>query len=267
MKTLRILSAALMTVFFLNTSQAQVETDEEDTPVQDTLQTVSLNYEGFTPKWQQDRVVSSPSQRGFHIGIRYQPTFSDIDVATAGGGTVRAGGEIAHGWGVSLNYYFSNHWGTHLEFMNTRHEYTFNDGGRESRVNINYVTMPLLVSWNTDLGRVVNFNVTAGPYLGINTGAGIETSGEDTGEGTAAGTLTGVIHVRPTDIGAAYGAGFDFGFGETRWLHLRIGYRGTAGLIELSDNQANITEDQFNVIISRSKMVTNGAYLGLMFRL
>jgi hypothetical protein len=269
MKTLKIISAFIVAMIFTNMTMAQVDTD---TTTVDTMSTASLINKSFESGLGEE--ISSPIQdrnienvAGFRIGARYQPTFSRFNFGTAGNEEVRVSGEVAHGWGISLNHYFTNFFGVHLELMNTRTEYNFRDGQREQRVNINYLTVPLLASYNTNLGRTVNWNLTAGPYLGINTGASVTTTGEDTGDGTTAGSATGVIHVRPTDIGVAYGTGLDFGFGQSKWMHLRVGYRGTAGLVELSDNTAQVTEDQFNLVVSRSRMITNGVYLGLMFKL
>jgi hypothetical protein len=269
MKTLKIISAFIVAMIFTNLTMAQVETDA-DTATVDTMSTASLiNYE---LKSGLGEAVKSPLQEttipsvsGFHLGVRYSPIFSNVEFATDEG-TVQAAGEISHGYGITLNYYFSNFFGMHLELNNTRMEYVFNNGQRETRVNLNYINIPLLASYNTNLGRTVNWNITAGPYLGINTGAGVNTTG-DTDNGTTTGSATAVIHVRPADIGLAYGTGLDFGIGETQWMHVRVGYRGTAGLIELSDNRANVDPDQYNVVISRSRMVTNGAYIGLMFKL
>lgn len=270
MKTLKIISAFIVAVIFSNLTMAQVET-ESDTATVDTMNTASLfsqqfdsglGDEAFTSPIQETTI---PSVSGFHIGAKYLPVFSDLDIAT-GRGTVTADGRVAHGFGIDFNYYFTNFFGMHLEVNNTRFEYTFNDGDRETRVNLDYINVPLLASYNTNLGRTINWNIAAGPYIGINTGAGVETTGGST-NGTTTGTATAVIHVRPADIGLAYGTGFDVGIGETQWMHIRIGYRGTAGLVELANNRAEVSEDEFNVVISRSRMMTNGAYLGVMFKL
>jgi hypothetical protein len=267
MKTLKIISAFIAAMVFTNLTMAQVDT-EPDTTTVDTMKTASLfhiNYssglEERPPSIIQETVI--PSVSGFHIGARYMPTFSELDFA-ANNGEVRAEGEINHGFGISFNYYFSNFFGTHLEINNTNFEYMFNDGERETRVNINYINIPLMASYNTNLGRRVNWNLTGGPYLGVNTGANLEV--QDNGQ-NGTGTATGVIHVKPADIGVAYGTGLDFGFGQTQWLHLRVGYRGTAGLIELADSDATVQQDQYNIVISKSRLVTNGAYIGIMFKL
>ncbi|MBA3899221.1 MAG: PorT family protein [Bacteroidetes bacterium] len=271
MKTLKIISAFIVAMFFTNLTMAQVEDTETDTTTVDAMSTASLfdkNYSsGLGDKISsplQETVI--PSITGFHIGLRYMPTFSDLDFAVENG-EVEAGGELNHGFGLSLNYYFTNFFGTHLEINYTGFEYTFRDGDQETRVNINYINIPLLASYNTNLGRRVNWNLHAGPYLGINTGANLTTEDVGTTNGTTTGTTTGVIHVRPADIGVAYGTGLDFGFGQTQWFHIRVGYRGSAGLIELSDNDATIDNDQFNVVLTRSRLITNGAYIGVMFKL
>ena len=268
MKTLRIISSVLMVMFFTNIAMAQVETNE-DTSGMAISKASSLstpeskpNIEGTAIQDDDDR--DAPSQSGFHLGFRYQPTFGKLNFRTEGDETITANFDVAHGFGGSLNFYFNNWVGTHLEVMGMRQAYEFEDGQSRRRVDLSYINVPLMFSFNTNYGKPVNFNVAVGPYFGVNTGARTEVT-NDNGNGGI--TTQAVVEVNPVDIGIGYGAGFDFGFGETRWLHLNIGFRGTEGLIDIGETDIAIREDQFQLVAGRSRMQTYAAYVGLMFKL
>jgi hypothetical protein len=269
MKTLRFIAIPILSLSFMSAS-AQMEAGQ-DTLQADSLRifkTVSnnthLSFNKFNNENQDTvRLRRHPSQRGFHLGFRYQPSFSEMNFRTEAGDAVEAQFEISHGWGGSINYFFSNWVGMHLELMGSRQQYNFTENERDRSVSLSYVTIPLLLSLNTNYGAPVNLNITGGPYFGLNTGARVETTGETNGTTQA----EAVAIIRPLDVGAAYGAGLDFGFGRNRWIHLNIGYRGTYGLIDINDVKAEASGDQFQIIAPRARTRTNGAYVGLMFRL
>ncbi|MDQ3191150.1 MAG: PorT family protein [Bacteroidota bacterium] len=264
MKTLRIISTAFLVMLFVNVTRAQVETDEDSVSID--LTKASSEYTAETEPTIQDPALAvreTPSQRGFHIGARYQPTFGKLDFRTEGEETVTADFEVAHGWAGSLNYYFSNYVGMHLEVNGMRQAYEFADDTRTRRVDLSYINIPLLLSLNTNYGRSVNLNITGGPYFGLNTGASATV--DDNGNG--ASTAQAMVDVNPLDIGLAYGAGIDFGIGQTRWLHINVGFRGTQGLLDVGKTETTVGQDQFQIVGERSRMNTYGAYVGLMFRL
>lgn len=256
MKTIRIISAVLLVMLFTNVTRAQVETDENTVDTDLTKSSTTQDPEVV--------VRETPSQRGFHIGARYQPTFGQLDFRTEGNETIRANFEVAHGFGGSLNYYFSNYVGTHLEVNATRQAYQFEDAQRIRRVDLSYINVPLLLSLNTNYGKPVNFNITGGPYFGLNTGASTDVV---VNNGNTTGTGVAVVNVNPLDIGIAYGAGIDFGIGETRWMHINLGFRGTQGIIDIGETQTTQTQNQFQIVAGKSRMKTYGAYIGLMLRL
>ncbi|HET6245051.1 MAG: PorT family protein [Bacteroidetes bacterium] len=264
MKTIRIISALLLVMLFTNITRAQqVEKDETSTNVNLT-KTSTFNPEISSDIQDPTYVVrETPSQRGFHLGAKYQPSLGRLDFRMENEQTISAKYDIAHGFGGSLNYYFNNYFGTHFEVNVMRQAYEFTDDARTRRVDLSYINVPILISFNTNYGRPVNLNVTAGPYIGINTGA----STDVTGNGNGPTTAVAVVEVNPLDVGIAYGAGVDFGIGQTKWLHINLGFRGTQGILDVGATDITVNQDQFQVVAENSRMQTYGMYIGLMVKL
>jgi hypothetical protein len=258
MKTIRLITVVFVAMAIFNSALAKEKTEEVFTG---NLKNLSIEYKEFKPTFQRP-MTDAHDQTGFHIGIRYQPIFGDMNINTMEGNTVVASMEASHGFAVSFNYYFNNWVGTHLEIMWARQTYSSVREGIATDVNLSYLSFPLMASLNTNYGRKVNLNIAAGPYLGINLDADATIAG--TGEGTA---TTAVVNVGPLDMGIAYGGGVDVGFGATNGIHLRAGYRGTTGLLDLQETGVETGENEVALIVAGSKMQTHGFYLGLMFRL
>jgi hypothetical protein len=254
MKTIKVILSLFMTIAFVASASAQLKADRT---FDSDLSSLSIEYKGFNPSFQ-DRMTDAPDQTGFHIGARYQPVFGNINVNTHGGNTVTASMQASHGFAVSLNYYFSNYFGTHLEAMWSRQDYGFDEG----TLSLTYLTFPLLASLNTNYGRRVNFNIAAGPYFGMNVGA--DASFNQTGDQA---TATAAADVNAVDLGVAYGGGVDFGFGPNNGVHLRLGYRGTSGLLDIAASGVQTDENTVSVVARDSRMQTHGFYVGVMFKL
>jgi hypothetical protein len=255
MKTIKIIMAAFVAMVFINSSFAQ---GDNDSLVADIGAKYKIEYDGFSPTMQ-ERVTDAPDQTGFHIGVRYQPIFGSLGIEGHGGKAVTARMQASHGFALSLNYYFNNWIGSHLEMMWAQQTYAHDD----AEVTLSYLTFPVMASLNTNFGKRINLNIAAGPYLGFNIGADadVRTTGDD--ETTA----TAVANVNPLDVGVAYGGGVDFGFGPENGIKLRVGYRGTTGLLDLQDSGFEAQDNQVTVIAAGSRMQTHGFYLGLMFKL
>jgi hypothetical protein len=248
MKTLKLIAAAVLAFAFLGTANANNPGKGKNA--------YSLGANELNEALQ----ANVPDQTGFHIGIRYQPVFGNLDVNTAGGNQVSASMQASHGFALSLNYYFNNWIGTHLEAMYARHTYEYDDAGATRRVNMSYLSFPVMASLNTNFGRGINFNIAAGPYLGVSLGA-------DTDVDANGGQAEATVNVNTFDFGVAYGGGLDFAFGVNHGVHIRVGYRGTTGLIDLADSGVQTGGNQVTVIAEGSRIQTHGAYLGLMFKL
>lgn len=192
------------------------------------------------------------------FGLRFMPTFSKFNIQTSDGGIVKGEGRFGVGFGAVLGYNFSRYVGIQGEAIYSTYSQQYREREITRTVKLHYVNIPLLLSLNTGKSKAVNFNVVAGPQIGINVGSKLITSG-DNGSGSQ-----GVLAVKKGDLGFAYGAGLDFGLNPKRNIRLGVGYRGVVGLLDISDNSNTIVTNSFYVL-ERSRLKVDALYLGLSF--
>lgn len=190
------------------------------------------------------------------FGIRFMPTLSSMEMKTSAGGTVTGQVALGFGFGGFLGFYFSDYAGAQGELIYSSVNQKYMDQEVERKINLQYINIPLLVSLNTGKVKQVNFNIVAGPQIGINVGSNVFSSGFD--------TTNAVISVRAADLGFAYGAGFDFGINETRTFRVGIGYRGVLGLFDISNTSQSLATNSF-YIIDRTHLKTHSVYIGISY--
>ena len=164
---------------------------------------------------------------------------------------------LGFGFGALLGFNFSNHFGVQGEVIYSSLAQKYTERELERRVKLKYVNIPLLLSLNTGKTNPVNFNIVAGPQLGIRVGSSLITSGDNGIDNPNA-----VLSAKKGDIGFAFGAGIDFGLNTARTIRLAMGYRGVRGLLDISDNSKTITTDSY-YLLDRSHVKTNAIYVGL----
>ncbi len=201
--------------------------------------------------------LKTEAQKKAEFGVRFMPTFTAFDVESSSGGTVEGEVTLGYGGGAFFGFNFNNYIGVQAEVIYTSTSQTFKDNANELKVDLKYVSIPLLLSLNTGKHKTVNFNIVGGPQLGLNAGSKINSSSND---GT--GTVTTEVTLKKGDIGFAYGAGIDVGLNTAKTLRLGIGYRGVYGLIDISDDSKNNTTNNYYVL-DRSHIVSNSAYVGI----
>jgi opacity protein-like surface antigen len=202
-----------------------------------------------------------PTFHGGEFGIRYMPTFSVFRLTNPSGGTVKGEFVMGHGFGAFIGAN-SKHVGVQLEAIYTSSGQRFEDNGRETEVNVNYLSVPLLLTLNTDKSKPVNFNIAFGPQVGFNAGASVTTSG--TSNEVNGTVIEPVIAVKKSDFGFAYGAGLEFALNDPRTVRLNFGFRGVYGLIDIRDNSQTVTTNQY-VVLDRTNTQAYAGYLGLSF--
>lgn len=200
--------------------------------------------------------LQSKAQSGV-IGIRFMPTFSQMDLRTSSGGTVEGEATLGYGVGIQLGYHWSDYFGIQGELMYTSTSQKYKEDDVERRVELKYLNVPLLFSLNTGKSKMVNFNVVLGPQIGFNVGAKVVETGADT-------TSMAVISVKAGDLGVAYGAGIDFAFNEAHKWRIGIGYRGVRGLFDISDNSQSSSTNSFYVI-DKAHLKTHAGYIGISY--
>jgi hypothetical protein len=193
------------------------------------------------------------------IGFRYMPTFSSSSFQTAAGGSIK--GEVTLGYGVGgfLAFNFNNHVGLQAEVIYNSISQKYKESDFERKINLKYFNIPLLLSINTGKDKVVNFNIVAGPQLGLSVGSSITNPGN-----TGIDSVRAVLAVKKGDLGLAYGAGLDFALNAAHTFRLGIGYRGVVGLFDISDNSATLSNKSY-FILGKTHINTNSVYAGLSF--
>jgi opacity protein-like surface antigen len=209
-----------------------------------------------------DDTESAPasSDSRFLIGFRFMPTISSFDVHKVDANTIETSSVVSYGYGGLIGFTVSDNVAFQGEFIYSTYAQKFKDASGEGRVELSYINIPLMLVLNTNYNAPVNLNIAIGPQIGINTGSKLEAG--SAGNGTD--TIHAVLSVKPADVGFAYGAGLDFGFGPDLTTRLSIGFRGVYGLVDISDNSQSLTTDEFYVL-DRSHMKTYSAYIGLTF--
>jgi hypothetical protein len=193
------------------------------------------------------------------IGFRFMPTFSSFRMVNSNGGVVKGDLTLSYGGGLMIAHNFNKNVGLQGEIIYNNYSQRFKDNELEHIIHINYINIPLMLSLNTDKKMPVNFNVVLGPQLGLNVGSKMETSGNSNAD-----TVHAVLAVKQSDLGFAYGAGFDFALNKPRSIRLDIGFRGVLGLIDVSDHNQNKTTDSY-LILDRTHIEAYSAYIGLTF--
>jgi hypothetical protein len=200
--------------------------------------------------------TSKASAQKVELGVRFMPTFSSFEITTPGTGRVKSDFSAGLGFGGFLGYNFTDNIGVQAEVIYSKISQKYSEENVERKINLKYVNIPLLLSLNTGKSRMINFNVVAGPQIGISVGSNLSGVGSDS-------TLA-VLSVKKGDLGVAYGAGLDFGLNAAHTIRLGLGFRGVLGLIDISgDNKTNTTNSYY--LLDRSKIKSYSGYVGLSF--
>jgi hypothetical protein len=192
-----------------------------------------------------------------YIGGRVLATLSYFRIQNTNGDDISATTDATYGGGGLLGVNFGRNVGMQLEVLYSPIAQKYSDQGISRTVHITYLNIPLLLMLNSDVTKPVNFNICGGPQLGINTGSKVESNHI---EGSDETQVDAVLKVKASDIGIAFGAGFDFNIANA--ITLNIGYRGVYGLLDISDNSGTTTTNQY-YILNRSQVQTHSAYAGL----
>lgn len=193
------------------------------------------------------------------VGLRFMPTFTNLEFQTSDGGTVSGEATLGFGFGLMAGYNFSEHVGVQGELIYSSITQKYKDRDVERTFNAKYVNVPLLLSLNTGKSRMVNLNVVAGPQVGFNVGSGLTYSNVvDTNSSEP------VLSVKKGDVGFAYGAGVDVGLNPERTLRLSLGYRAVIGLLDISNNNTSTSTNSYYVL-DRAYLKTKVAYIGASY--
>jgi len=203
--------------------------------------------------------AQAQSESGAYIGVNFMPTITSFEVRQIDNGTAKAKFVLGYGFGGQFGYNFNPHFATQVEGIYSTLSQKYTDRAEERVIKLSYVHFPILLRYNTDITKPVNFNIVAGPQFGLNVGSSL--SG---GDGGATDTVQAVLAVKPADFGVAYGAGFNFGLGPNANPKINLGFRGVYGVLDISDRSQTTTTNQF-YILDRSHVKTYAGVLGLTY--
>ena len=188
------------------------------------------------------------------FGVRAMPTVSNFELHNASGGVIEGEATVGFGIGAFLGFNFSDHIGLQVEAIYNTYSQKYTEADNDYRVDLKYVNIPLLLSYNTNKAAAVNLNIVAGPQIGISVGSDIFNGNNDPNNDA-------VLSVKNGDLGLAYGAGLDFGLNAAKTFRLGLGFRGVLGLFDISDNSQSIATENYYVL-DRTNVKTYSAYLG-----
>lgn len=188
------------------------------------------------------------------FGIRAMPTVSNFEIQNSSGGVIEAEATVGFGIGAFLGFNFTDHFALQVEAIYNTYSQKYTEADNEYQVDLKYVNIPLLLSYNTNKAEAVNFNIVAGPQIGISVGSDIFNSNNDPDDDA-------VLSVKNGDLGLAYGAGLDFGLNAAKTFRLGLGFRGVLGLFDISDDSQSIATENYYVL-DRTNVKTYSAYLG-----
>ncbi len=197
------------------------------------------------------------SYKKAEFGFRLMPTMTSLEVNNSSGGAVSGETLLGLSARALIGFSLTKHIAIQSEVMYSSFGHKSFDSEVERKINLRYVSIPLLFSVNTGKANFINLNAVAGPQLGINVGSDLTTSGSN---GTT--EKQPVLSVSKNDFGLAYGAGIDFALNKQHNVRLDLGYRGLLGLMDISDNSQTISPDSY-YILPKSRINTQSVYIGL----
>jgi len=205
-------------------------------------------------------LLSTPTKlfsQNVEFGVRLMPTVSSFKMKSSSGGSIKGEATLGFGVGALLGFKLSDHASLHVEAIYNSLNQNFEDQVESRKINLRYFNIPLLFSLHTGKLKTVNFNVVAGPQLGISAGSSITTSENNNPDANEP-----ILSVKNGDLGFAYGAGVDIALDSDKKIRLGIGYRGVMGLIDISDQSNTIITDSY-YILEKTTIKTHSVYVGL----
>lgn len=252
---------ALSLCFVLPSLDAFCQEQKTTTTTTTTTTEQTVGGEAQMPKEQKE--TSQPSTtstwKGVHAGVIGQATFTNVKIKSENS-SISTSYVVGYGAGGFLGYFFNPNVEVRVEALYSALAQEITVDGVKNTLNLSYMNFPLLAGLHTSYNKPVSFNVMFGPQIGINTSSSLDVEGNSDID-----TVNATINIKPADIGLAYGAGIDFGFGPERLLHLNLGFRGVYGIIDISEDSKNSTTSSY-YLLDRSKIKTYSAYAGLSYK-
>lgn len=225
---------------------------------------VNISDTNQKPVTEELQESTDPAFRNGIFGVRFMPTVSYLKVQDVEGNAIKGDAVLSYGYGGLIGLNFNRFIGLQLEVLYSTLSQKYIDHALERQIDLNYINIPLLLSLNTNRMKVVNFNIVAGPQVGINVGSTLKTTESGNGNGNGSTNAQAVLAVKKSDFGIAYGAGLDFALNRARTIRLDLGFRGVMGLIDISDRNQTMETNSYYVL-QKKETRTYAGYVGFTF--
>ena len=197
------------------------------------------------------------------ISVNYARIYGTIDNKISDDQTLY--GKPVPGYGVNLLYtgiinrYFSVQTGLMYHSM----DYELVDDKKiHYDIHLDNIYIPILFTLNSDVCKIVNYSLYAGPQISRNINSQMENI--NFSNNTNRDTIQTVLSVNKGDYGIAYGAGADVAINKSRTLRVELGGRGSFGFADISGRLQDESHQE-NILAENTKIKTFGGYIGLKF--
>ncbi|HYG50776.1 MAG TPA: porin family protein [Flavobacteriales bacterium] len=171
----------------------------------------------------------------WEVGFQVMPTYATVTMGNWDGTSVEDDAIIGLSRAGVAAFTLNPTLAVTAEFVYTTFKMEFNHRGSPKRLNVNYISVPLMAAINTSKMSRINVKLVIGPQFGINAGSSVESA-----NGQEPDSLQSLWRVKQGDMGVAYGAGLEFALNSSRSLRLTTGFRGISGFLNVADNSTNM---------------------------
>jgi len=199
--------------------------------------------------------------RSYELGGKFLPTITDFQMYLSKYQKISSEFMLGYGGGIFFGYNLFPHFGIQVElnYISISKKYSIFPLSRI--INLEYISLPILISLHSSKSKLVSFNCVLGTQLGINTSSIIFSSGFDPLQ-----TENPILKLNKIELGLVYGIGIDFGLNKQKTLRIGFGFRCANGLFNMI-NQNNILENNKFYIIKNTTISTYTGYIGFSFRI
>jgi hypothetical protein len=167
----------------------------------------------------------------WEVGFQLMPTYVTFSMNNWDGTSVQGDAIIGLSRSIVTAVALNPTLSIGAEMIYTTFNRQFNQNGALKRLNVNYVSIPILATVNTSKMSRVNVNLVIGPQFGINAGSAVESA-----DGKEPDSLQNIWRGKQGEMGVAYGVGLEFALNSRRSLRLTTGFRGISGFLDVVDN-------------------------------
>lgn len=211
-----------------------------------------LAYTKLRGQETQPYMYEAPDQPVYvwELGLQVMPTYTTFSMSGWDGSKVEGDAIIGLSRSAVVAITLNPTLAITTEIVYTTFKKEFSHHGIPKRLNVNYISVPIMATINASKMSKVNVNLVIGPQFGINAGSAVESA-----NGNEPDSLQSVWQVKQGEMGVAYGAGLEIALNSSRSFRLTTGFRGISGFLNVADNSSSTA-----VLYGRSNRVNVHMY-------